>query len=913
MPVSKKPTYEELEQQVLELREADIKRKQAQKALIESENFLNQSQKISHIGSYVTDLKTGIWRISKEMYSILGIDENYPHTLQGFIEFVHPDSLKEFLAYHHKVESEQLPFDHEYKIIRVNDKSERWVHGLGTIEYDEQSNPVRRVGTIQDITERKQAEEALRESENRLRATLDAAPFPVVIVDSNDDKVYFWSQSAVSLFGHTAPTASEWYQLAYPDPDYRRQIIERWKPFLDIARESGKPVNTGEYRVACKNGSVRICEIYATFLPDNLIVTFNDITERKQAEEALAESEERFRNIAENSLVGVYIIQDGIFIYVNPKFAEIFGYSVEECLNNMHFQQTVHPEDLDVVRELISKRMSGKVNSVNYTFRGIKKNGKIIHVEIFGSSIISNGRPAATGTMLEITERKQAEKELRESQSKFKTIFDLSPQAFALTKLETGELVDVNSKFCELFHHNKEEILGKTSTEVGFFSEQDRKNYRREFEKSGEVNGMEMILKARDGSQISSLTFAKVIQFAGEFFILTALNDKTKEKLLEAELQQARKMEAIGTLAGGIAHDFNNILGIILGNAELAMDDVPEWNPSRQNLDEIRKACLRAKDVVRQILSFSRKSESEQKSFNIASVVTESLKLLRASIPTSIDIRQYISNDVVDILGDPTQFHQIMMNLCTNASHAMENEGGTLEVAVENTTIDADTASRYPELYPGPYVQLRVSDTGDGISPEVIDRIFDPYFTTKDVGKGTGLGLSVVHGIVNSHNGKITVESKPGKGTTFNIWFPAIQREIKDEPKRLKELPTGSETILFVDDEGAMVNLNQQRLERLGYTVIPKTDPSLALDFFRTNPDQIDLIITDMAMPYMTGDKLTQEILNMRPDMPIILCTGYSEKMSEDRAREIGIRKYIEKPIAKETLAMSVREVLDGQ
>ena len=591
-------------------------------------------------------------------------------------------------------------------------------------------------------------------------------------------------------------------------------MIERWKPFLEIARESGQPVNTGEYRVACKDGSVRICELYATFLPDSLIVTFNDITDRKQAEEALGESEERFRNIAENSLVGIYIIQNGIFIYVNPKFAEIFGHSVGECLNNMHFRQLVHPEDFDTVQEQVSKRVLGKAKSVHYAFRGIKKSGKIIHVEIFGSSIIFNGSPAATGTMLEITERKQAEKELRESQSKFKNLFDLSPQAFALTKMETGEIVDVNTKFCELFHQNKEEIVGKTSTEVGFFSEQDRKNYRREFEKSGEINGMEMILKTRDGSHISSLIFAKVILFAGESFILTALNDTTKEKLLEAELQHAQKMEAIGTLAGGIAHDFNNILGIILGNTELAMDDVPEWNPARQNLDEVRKACLRAKDVVRQILSFSRKSEIEQKPINIASVVTESLKLLRASIPTSIDIRQNIANDTHDILGDPTQIHQIMINLCTNAAHAMEDEGGILEVTLKNTEIDEDTASRYPELNPGPYVQLRVSDTGDGISPEVIDRIFDPYFTTKDVGKGTGLGLSVVHGIVNSHHGRISVESKAGKGTTFNILFPAVEGKNKDEPKEFQELPTGKERILFVDDEESMVNLNQQRLEK---------------------------------------------------------------------------------------------------
>jgi len=381
---------------------------------------------------------------------------------------------------------------------------------------------------------------------------------------------------------------------------------------------------------------------------------------------------------------------------------------------------------------------------------------------------------------------------------------------------------------------------------------------------------------------------------------------------LERQLRQSQKMESVGTLAGGIAHDFNNILGIILGNAELAMDDVAEWSPARNNLDEVRKACLRAKDVVRQILAFSRKSEIKQKLFNIASVVTESLKLLRASIPTSIDIRQDISNDVVDILGDPTQIHQIMMNLCTNAAHAMENEGGTLEVVVKNKIIDADTTSRYPELHPGPYVQLRVSDTGDGINPEEIDRIFDPYFTTKDVGKGTGLGLSVVHGIVNSHNGRITVESKTGKGTTFKILFPAVQGKTRDNPKESKDLPTGQERVLFVDDEGAMVKLNQQRLERLGYKVTPQTDSSEALKLFLSDPNQFDLVITDMTMPRMTGDKLTQEILKIRSDMPIILCTGYSERMSSERAQELGIRKYIEKPIEMETLARSVREVLDG-
>jgi signal transduction histidine kinase len=481
--------------------------------------------------------------------------------------------------------------------------------------------------------------------------------------------------------------------------------------------------------------------------------------------------------------------------------------------------------------------------------------------------------------------------------------------------IKTWKLADANPAALKSWDKKLPEIVGKTTDEIfpdsnatELFMPIVEKIYR-----EGTPHEWESYFPDTD-------QFLHMISISfGEYFISTGFDiterkraEKVKETL-EFQLRQSQKMEAVGTLAGGIAHDFNNILGIILGNTELAMDDVSDSNPARQNLDEVRKACMRAKDVVRQILSFSRKSKAEQKPLKIATVVAESLRLIRASIPTSIDIRQNISNNMGDIFGDSTQIHQIIINLCTNAAHSMENEGGILEVTLKNIEIDEDTTSQHPELDYGSYVNLRVSDTGDGISPDVIDRIFDPYFTTKDVGKGTGMGLAVVHGIVKSHHGKISVESKAGKGSVFDILFPAVRMGVKDEPTEPQELPTGNERILFVDDEKSMVNLNQQRLERLGYRVIPKTDPSEALEFFRTNPDQIDLIITDMTMPHMTGDKLAQEVLNIRSDMPIILCTGYSERMSEDMAHELGIRKYIEKPIGKETLAMSVRDVLDGK
>jgi CheY-like chemotaxis protein len=360
-----------------------------------------------------------------------------------------------------------------------------------------------------------------------------------------------------------------------------------------------------------------------------------------------------------------------------------------------------------------------------------------------------------------------------------------------------------------------------------------------------------------------------------------------------------------------IAHDFNNLLGIIIGNAELALDDVPEGNPAHSSLEEIRTASSRAKDVVRQLLSFARKTKLEKKPTNIIPIVKESLKLLRSSIPTSIEIRQHISKNVDTILAEPTQINQVLINLCTNADHAMI-DGGIVEVSLKNVELDEDTTAQYPNLNPGRYVNLTVSDTGHGMSPEEIDRIFDPYFTTKGIDKGSGMGLAVVHGIVMNHDGVIFVDSELGKGTTFNIFFPITERKPISEIQMDEDLPTGKERILFIDDEESMVNVGRYRLERLGYQVETKTSPVEALELFRANPDQFDLVITDMTMPQMTGDQLAEKILKIRPDLPTIICTGFSEKIDEEKAKGIGIRQYIEKPLNRSDLAKLVRKAVDN-
>ena len=383
-----------------------------------------------------------------------------------------------------------------------------------------------------------------------------------------------------------------------------------------------------------------------------------------------------------------------------------------------------------------------------------------------------------------------------------------------------------------------------------------------------------------------------------------------EKKKLEGQLVQVQKMEAIGTLAGGIAHDFNNILSAIIGYTELSKMSLAEGNHVSGYLEETLKAGNRAKDLVQQILTFSRQTEPEFKPVPVNVIVNETVKLIRASLHSTIDVRQSIKSDSL-VMGDQTQIYQIIMNLCANAGHAMQEKGGILEVDLTDVKLDSDLASRYPDLNPGTYINLTVSDTGHGIPPDVLDRVFDPFFTTKERGEGTGMGLAVVHGIVRSYGGSIYIYSEPGKGSSFKIFLPRVESSI-DQDKIIEELiPKGTERILFVDDEPALVELGEQILKRLGYQVVTRTSSIDALELFRAQPERFDLVITDKTMPHMTGDKLAGELIAIRKGIPVILCTGFSHRIAEEKAKEMGVKRFLKKPLVLQDLANSVREVLD--
>ena len=388
--------------------------------------------------------------------------------------------------------------------------------------------------------------------------------------------------------------------------------------------------------------------------------------------------------------------------------------------------------------------------------------------------------------------------------------------------------------------------------------------------------------------------------------------------MLQEQLIQAQKMEALGTLAGGIAHDFNNILAAVMGYTELTLLSLPEKSHLADQLNHVLKASLRARELVEQILTFSRQTSQDflPQPIQIGLIIEEALKLIKSTFPSTIQLKQNIAS-IGKVVIDPSQMHQIIMNLCTNAKHAMQQNGGTLTVALTDVNIEAqaEILDRHPDLRPGPYVRLAIKDTGHGMAPEVSKRIFEPYFTTKEKDVGTGLGLAMVHGITKNCGGTVSLLSEVGKGTAFYVYLPRtdLDQALKEtaESTAVRSAPTGSERILFVDDEPELVDLGREMLTHLGYQVITKPNGTEALMIFREKPHHFDAVVTDMTMPKMTGEILARELINIRPEIPIILCTGFNEQINEKKAKAIGIKAYLMKPLTLNLLARTVRAVLN--
>lgn len=484
-----------------------------------------------------------------------------------------------------------------------------------------------------------------------------------------------------------------------------------------------------------------------------------------------------------------------------------------------------------------------------------------------------------------------------------------------------GHLLFANPKMVSIFGYASQEEMSKVPIRQSYYDPEQYDHLMDQFEVLGTTQRFELCYKRKDGTPVWGAVHLKRSKDlkSGQEYIDGAFIDITDRKkieddkrTLEAQLRQAHKMEALGTLAGGIAHDFNNILFAIIGYCELALEDAIKDTSQKENLQQAITGAQRAAELVGQILTFSRQSGIEKHPLNLTAIVKESLKLLRATLPKSIDIKTQL-NGQQTVLADPTQMHQIIVNLCTNAFHAMRDKGGVLTIGLTKIEVGSGKGHCVEGLDPGPYAWLRVEDTGHGMSTETLERIFDPYYTTKAQGDGTGMGLSVVQGIVKGLKGTIRVNSAVGKGSQFNIYLPALDEMEFDSHTDTASIVGGREHILFVDDELLLTNMVSQMLTNMGYHVTACNKPADALKLFLHGPEQFDLIISDVTMPEMGGDDMVQEMMKIRPDLPVLLCTGYSESITEKIASNIGVRALMHKPLVRHELSSTIRNVLDDR
>jgi PAS domain S-box-containing protein len=769
-------------------------------------------------------------------------------------------------------------------------------------------------GIVEDITERKRAEEVLRESEKQYRDLMENAPFPAVISSPEDNRVLYVNQRAAELLKVSpADVIGRPIEDYYDDPEERGLVLRQLE----------------------RNGSVRDCQVClknadgkkiwvllsanGTYYNNQkaVFVSINDITKRKLALDSLRESEVRYRTLFDNANDATFLLRNDVFVDCNPKALTTFRCTKKDFIGKFVYKLSPprQPNGSDSKEASLAKikaALSGEPQCFEWTHRRLDET--LFEAEVGLNRIVIDGETLIQAIVRDVTERKRAEKALQESEEKYRSVVESSFVGFFI--IQDNLYRFVNRGYCEITGYAYDELVDKLSP-LDLTYPDDRKmtelNIRKRL--SGEARYVEYDARiVRKNGQMGHVKiFGTSLIYNGRRAAAGTIIDLTREKDLEQQLHRTQKLEAIGTLAGGIAHDFNNILAGIMGFTEMVQDDMVPDSREYNRLGLVLKGAHRGRDLVRQILTFSRQTDHEQEPVALSRIVEEGLKLLRPLLPATTEIRSKGLTGGDIILADSAQIQQVLMNLCTNGAHAMGKKGGVLEISVTRDHFKKDDRMPFPGMKPGNYVTLTVSDTGSGMKPEVLERIFDPFFTTKPHGEGTGLGLSVVHGIVKSHSGFIKVESEPGKGSVFHIYLPKLETQEGPAARERLVAEGGKECILFVDDEDILVELNNERLTQLGYEVVATTSSLEALEIFKKEPRRFHLVITDYTMPDMTGVDLARRLLKIRNDIPIVLCTGYNDNISPDKANKAGIKGFLLKPQSKTELDLTIRRVLDAK
>jgi len=829
-----------------------------------------------------------------------------------------PDELPEILA---EVKSGE-PVTH-YETIRVR-KDGKCIHVSLTISpvKDAEARIVGISTIARDITERKQAEKDLRESEEKYRQIVETANEGICVTDG-DYLVTYVNQKMADMLGYLPEEIIDkplgYFMFPEDVADHQEKISQRMQGENE----------TYECRYRHKDGRECWTNVSATairtedgrFMGSFAMLT--DITEHKRTQEKVREQlvflEALFDTIP-NPIF--YKDANGRYTGCNRAFQEFTGKPVEEYLGKTVYDmgsKDIADKYAEKDRELFEH--PGKQH---YEWQVQNTLGEVREV-IFDKATLLDSKGAVTGligVISDITERKLAEDELRESKTFLTTLLNAIPVPVFYNDIE-GRYIGFNRAFEKYIGKTRDQLFGKSAFDFT----------QHEFAEVHHAKDVELL--QNPGTQIyespgkdasgglRDLIFHKatfmdtggrVLGLIGVILDISGYKQAEKKRAqVEAQLWQAQKMEALGTLAGGIAHDFNNILGIIMGYTEIAKWESGEGSPVQGKLNEVIEAAKRATELVKQILAFSRKTEQQKMPLQLGIIVKDALRILRPSLPSTVEIKTEVLTNAA-VLADPTQMHQVLMNLCANAAHAMQDQGGVLEVRLTDVLLEGESIPSQVGLKQGLYVELTVRDTGCGIDPAIIGSIFDPFFTTKETGKGTGLGLSVVHGIVESHEGQIDVESEPGKGTRFTVLIPALKNEYAPKKGEAQAaLPRGQERVLVVDDEPQLAEIIKQMLERLGYQVDIRTNGIEALEAFRNQSEEkrFDLVLTDMTMPHITGIELAEELLKLDPNLAILICTGFSEKADAKKVKRMGIKGFLMKPVVLKDLAGMVRKVLD--
>jgi PAS domain S-box-containing protein len=783
---------------------------------------------------------------------------------------------------------------------------------------DERGTVVAIIPEGRDITESKEAEQALRESEEKFAKAFRASPQAMSIASLDDGRYLEINQAHQELFGY--------------QPE---EVVGRTPAELGIVMDAS--VTLGALNELRNRGRVRDLQLNARTRDGRVITVLNnaelirvggrdcalltsrDITAQLQAERALRESEAKFAAAFRVSpdFSAIVDYETGRHIEVNDAIVSFFGYSREEIIGKTALELGMIPSEEPRARMLELLNRDGKVRGMRTPAR--TRDGREVTVELSAEIVHIRGRKCILRISRDITTALKAEQALRESEEKFARAFRSSPQALVITEIPSGRYIDVNLGFERLTGYSREEVIGRTAVEIGIWENQaDREDLMRRMQREGWARDVEYVFRGKQQQRVITRCSFEQIEVSGRRCLLSVIEDITERRraeegkaALEEQLRQNQKLEALGTLAGGIAHDFNNILTAIIVNQELALMDIHEPVDLRRRLEEIGQASGRAKELVRQILTFSRQQPHEKLRQRLQLIVREALGLLRSSLPTTIEIRQDLSPETPPVLADASQIHQVVMNLCTNAAHAMRESGGRLTVRLASRQLDAAACCALPGLQPGAYAQLTVTDTGHGMDAATLAHIFEPFFTTKGPGEGTGLGLAMVHGIVQNHHGGIFVHSLPGAGTTFDLFFPEDPGTDSTAPMSGSAIVPGhGESVLVVDDEESICFAVGAMLRKIGYRVETFTDPSAALERFKAGPSQFQLLLTDRTMPHITGPALIARMREWWPGLPALLMSGHDSPGGTHSVPPHADYGLVAKPLDIADLSRVVRDAL---